>query len=492
VIYLDIDSLRPDHLGCYGYHRDTSPNIDRIARQGVILRNIYASDVPCLPSRTAFFGGKFGTQTGVVNHGGWCADLHPEGLPRSFRTRHAENSFASRLTKAGYWTVSISAFPRRHSAYQAMWGFNEFYDTGRGGMENADEMFAPAADWLRRRGTEDQWFLHLNLWDPHTPYDTPKEFGNPFADAPIGSWLTEEMIAKQRTSFGPHSATEVPGYTSLLDDSYTWGAGEIRNLADAKAHIDAYDTGIAYADHYIGALCNVLDELGILDETAIIISADHGENNGELNIWGDHQTADEFTCHIPSIIKWPGLPAGISRDGMGYHLDLAETILDLAGARKPEGYPGRSLRGQIEGVENGRDALFLSQGAWSLQRTMVWDQKMLIHTHHNGMKDFPEWMLFDLANDRHLTTNLVRTQPEVVAWGAEQLAAHFRTLTSECPVGDPFLVIDGEGGPLHANIHSQDWADYLVRLRETGRGHHADWLTQNGGAPRDPDLSIWG
>ena len=67
ILYVDIDSLRPDHLGCYGYHRDTSPTIDSIAKEGVKFTNFYSTDTPCLPSRTAFFGGNFGFKTGVVN-----------------------------------------------------------------------------------------------------------------------------------------------------------------------------------------------------------------------------------------------------------------------------------------------------------------------------------------------------------------------------------------------------------------------------------------
>ena len=73
VLYIDIDTLRADHLGCYGYHRKTSPNIDRLAQQSVRFECCYASDVPCLPSRTALVTGRFGTHNGVVGHGGTAA-----------------------------------------------------------------------------------------------------------------------------------------------------------------------------------------------------------------------------------------------------------------------------------------------------------------------------------------------------------------------------------------------------------------------------------
>src|SRR5205814_6890113 len=105
VIYVDIDSLRPDHLGCYGYHRKTSPHIDSLANDGVRFNNFYAPDAPCLPSRTAFFTGRFGIQTGVVNHGGVRADIRVEGPGREFRSTSTLDAFAERLRNAGWYTA---------------------------------------------------------------------------------------------------------------------------------------------------------------------------------------------------------------------------------------------------------------------------------------------------------------------------------------------------------------------------------------------------
>jgi len=79
LLYIDIDTLRADHLGCYGYHRATSPNIDAIAARALVFESIYASDVPCLPSRTALLTGRFGIHNGVVNHGGTDADPAIDG-----------------------------------------------------------------------------------------------------------------------------------------------------------------------------------------------------------------------------------------------------------------------------------------------------------------------------------------------------------------------------------------------------------------------------
>ena len=110
VLYLDIDSLRPDHLGCYGYHRDTSPNIDRIARQGVRFTNCYASDVPCLPSRTAMFSGRFGVHNGVINHGGVASEPFNEGAGRGFRSTLGATNWMTCLRNLGYRTTTVSSF----------------------------------------------------------------------------------------------------------------------------------------------------------------------------------------------------------------------------------------------------------------------------------------------------------------------------------------------------------------------------------------------
>ena len=82
LLYLDIDTLRADHLSCYGYHRTTTPNIDALATDGTRFTNVYASDVPCLPSRAALMSGTFGIRNGVVNHGGSGAELRIEGARR--------------------------------------------------------------------------------------------------------------------------------------------------------------------------------------------------------------------------------------------------------------------------------------------------------------------------------------------------------------------------------------------------------------------------
>lgn len=140
ILLLDLDSTRPDHLGCYGYQRNTSPNIDKIADEGVRFSNYYTSDAPCFPSRTALMTGRFGIHNGVVGHGGTAADVRHEGEDRQFRSRLTSECFPALFRSAGMKTALISPFGERHSAWTFYAGFNEIHNTGKGGMESAEEV----------------------------------------------------------------------------------------------------------------------------------------------------------------------------------------------------------------------------------------------------------------------------------------------------------------------------------------------------------------
>ena len=113
ILYLDVDTLGLDHLGCYGYHRDTSPTIDAIAREGVRFRNVYVSDAPCLPSRSALFSGRFGIHTGVVDHCGVAAGPFREGPGRKFGPQLGRTCWLKRLraTSREAWAKQLAKAP---------------------------------------------------------------------------------------------------------------------------------------------------------------------------------------------------------------------------------------------------------------------------------------------------------------------------------------------------------------------------------------------
>ncbi|HEX4024703.1 MAG TPA: sulfatase [Steroidobacteraceae bacterium] len=476
LLYIDIDTLRADHLGCYGYPRRTSPNIDAVAAGAVVFDNIYASDTPCLPSRTALLTGQFGIHNGVVNHGGTDADPVIDGATRQFHSRLHLDSFPNRLKGAGLRTVTVSSFAHRHSAFHWYAGFDEAYNVGKYGMESADEVYAVAADWLRRRGREDDWFLHVHLWDPHAPYRAASAYGQPFADTPTPAWLTEEVRAHHWRGCGPHSAQEGGGFAPNEYDRahYPRQPQEIRDMAAVRAMFDGYDTGVLVADECAGRLLALLGELGVERDTAVMISADHGETLGELNIYSDHQTADEHTAHVPLILKWPGLAAGRHR-ALHYQIDVTATLLELLGRAVPDSWDGQSFAADLRaGTDAGRDHLVTSQGAWTCQRGVRFDDWMLIRTLHDGYHLFDDVMLFDLRNDPFEQHDLAAARPDIIGRGLMLLAQWHDTMIPHAARGrDPLVNVVLEGGPYH--VRGQLPA-YLQRLRATERGDLADLL----------------
>ena len=163
------------------------------------------------------------------------------------------------LRQVGLRTVTISPFAERHSAWWFYAGFNEMYNTGQRGMESAEAVTPTAVDWIRRNAGQDNWFLHINYWDPHTPYRAPAEFGNPFADDPLPDWLTEEVLMQHRQMVGPHKAREISMYDNKTNPRYPRHPGELYDMDSLRQLIDGYDCGIRYMDGHIERLMNELD-----------------------------------------------------------------------------------------------------------------------------------------------------------------------------------------------------------------------------------------
>ncbi len=475
ILYLDLDTQRPDHLGCYGYHRNTSPNVDRIANDGVRFTNYYCSDAPCLPSRAALMTGRFGIHTGVVNHGGTNADMRIDGPTRGFHDRLADESLAAFLRKAGLKTVTISPYAERHSAWWFYAGFSEMYNPGKGGMESAEDVTPIALKWIEQNAANDNWFLHVNYWDPHGPYRAAKEFGNPFENDPLPEWLTADVLAEHRKHVGPHSAREIGMYTNESNPKYPRYPGEIKDMADLRRLIDGYDCGIRYMDDHIGELFAALEKQGVMDDLAIIISGDHAENMGELGIYVEHATADYITCRIPMIVRWPGGRAGHVDTGLHYNLDLAPTLAALFERPPIPRWDGRSFAPAIaNGGDCGRDSLVISQCAHVCQRAVRFGPWLYMRTYHDGFHLFPDEMLFNIEEDPHEQHNVAELHPELCREAVSILNQWHDDMMKTMPHDtDPLWAVMREGGPFHAKGNLRE---YCKRLEATGRGHAIEEL----------------
>jgi len=268
------------------------------------------------------------------------------------------------------------------------------------------------------------------------------------------------------------------------DDDAKWPrhVGRITDRERLRKHINGYDTGIRFADDQVGTIVAALKSAGVYDDTAIIISADHGESQGELGIYGEHGTADNATCRIPMIIKWPGGQAGIDDDELHYNVDFAPTLMELLGGKAQPLWDGKSYAGTIkDGAADGWEDVVVSQCAHVCQRSVRWGDYLYVRTYHDGFHLFPSEMLFDLEADPHEQVDLAEKCPELCREGAWRLSrwheAQMNKIAKVFPndVSDPLWTVIAEGGPFHAlhEARRSPLSHYLKRLEETGRSDAA-------------------
>lgn len=477
VLFIDIDTLRPDHMGCYGYYRSTTPNMDRVAEEGIRFDRYYCSDAPCLPSRAALVSGMFGIRNGAVGHGGTAGDRRLTGIDRSFHDQVDDFNFHNIFRRAGMYTASVSSFAERHSSFWFNAGFNECINVGDGGMESGEKVLPEALSWLERNEHREDWFLHVHFWDPHTPYRAPAEFGNPFEDSPLQTWITEDTLKKHVGMTGPHTIQDLSMYDDVENPQYPRMPGSAFDMEGLKRVFDGYDCGIRYCDSLVGQILDLLKKQGIYEETAIIITSDHGENMGEMGIYCEHGTADHATCHIPMIIKWPGGPKGITEDSFHYNLDLVPTMADILETPHGAHWDGKSFAPVItEGRSVGRNSLVISQMAHVCQRSAIFDHYLYIRTIHDGYHLFPDEMLYDIAADPYEEHDLMAERPDLADRGARILLNwnEAEMKKSQYTV-DPMWTVMKENGPFHT------WGaldNYIERLKKTGRKDGAKALEE--------------
>ena len=495
VLFIDIDTLRPDHMGCYGYGRNTTPNIDAVCAQGARFDNYYCADAPCLPSRASLVSGMFGIRHGAVGHGGTAADKKLYGPERNFTDQVDKNNLFWLFRNAGMKTASVSTFGERHSSHWFTAGLNEVYNVGKGGMESGEEVLPVALDWLQRNGAADDWFLHVHFWDPHTPYRAPKEFAGVFDSAPLDTWITEEIFKEHLKHVGPHSANEIGMYDDNVNPKFPRHPGRLYEYSDVKKLIDGYDAGVYYSDLLVGRIIDFTKGLGIYDDLCVIVTSDHGENIGELGIYSEHATADHGTCRIPLIVKWAGGRPGAVFNGLQCNVDLAPTVAELLGAKPDANWDGVSFAGAITGGAvdcgagcAGRPSVVISQMAHVCQRSARFGDWLYVRTYHDGYHLFDGEMLFNVKDDPYEQRDLKSERPDlcekgakiILDWHDEMMMKSSRPCGANKPGGaispggpvatDPLWTVLGEGGPFHARGHLDA---YLKRLRETGRADGA-------------------
>ena len=394
VILLVIDTLRADHLGCYGYHRETSPCIDSIAEEGVLFEYAYPTDVPTQPSFTSMFTGLRGIETGIVSHS--QTEQLSEEIP----------CFPEILSSNGIVTAAVSTLymMRRWFARGFRYYMNPVAGIRRRLQQvDAEEINEMAFSWIKENYKRD-FFLFIHYWDPHSIYLPPEKYRRLFYSE------DKDECDPENHSLDPLKRQPIWPFTKRHLDGIKEG------ITDIDYVIAQYDGEIRYVDDNVRDLIGLLEDLGIYDETALIITSDHGESLGEHGFYFDHCEVYETTVRVPLIIRYPQLvPRGKRFRGLVQStISLMPTILDLFGIKYEGRLEGKNLIKLANGEEEPCREIYVNQGLWTAKRAIRTEKWKLIKTLDKAFWETPEIELYDMQTDPNETRNLASEKPEVV------------------------------------------------------------------------------
>ncbi|HKB78862.1 MAG TPA: sulfatase-like hydrolase/transferase [Thermoanaerobaculia bacterium] len=368
VLIITIDTLRADHLGAYGYGLAHTPNIDRLATQGLLCTDDVASAPLTMPSHTSIFTGLFPPAHGVRDNGAYALG---DGAV----------TLAERLRDAGYTThafVSAIVLSRRYNLNQ---GF-ETYD---------DDLWAEDAP----------------------PLFMIRERPAPKTGARFLAWFRDWSKTKQKPFFG---------WVHFFDAHQPYHPTQ----ADLAIAPTAYDAEISAVDREIGKIVDALKADGTLDHTLLIITADHGESLGEHGEKTHGIFVYDATVRVPLIVRYPRLFSPRTYRGPVRSVDITPTVLAVLGLPHGNGMDGRSLLEPFRGKQPPPD---LPQYSESLMSELGFGMAPLYAIRDGGYKFIrvPRPELYDLRKDPHELTNLVGSEPRV----ARRLDAELTRLMGE-------------------------------------------------------------
>lgn len=379
VVLLTLDTTRADHLGCYGYFRDTSPRLDELAEEAVLFERCLVPMATTLPTHTSMLTAVWPEEHGVL------ANLRRQTV---YERDPSLVTLTELFAEAGYATGAfVSAFPLRREAGLAN-GF-EVYDQPEDRQRSAEVTTNTALQWLDGVGDR-PLFLWVHYFDPHSPYIPPAPYAKMFHKSPeLSGWLEEREIGRVRRRQSRRKGRPVV-------------AEEDTNL---------YDGEIAYMDHHVGRLLDALRERERWAGTVVAVVGDHGEGLNQHDEAGHGLVWDE-QIRVPFLLRAPGLAAARRSDLVSV-VDLSPTLLSLVGL------PGS---GPLFERASGLDLLSTDFEprpllAQTSDRKEQFGEEVIALT-------TPRWKyldlgtegeeLYDLENDPHELVNLATERPEIL------------------------------------------------------------------------------
>ena len=299
-----VDALRADHLGCYGYNRNTSPALDSLANAGVLWSRAQAQAPWTLPAGASILSGLT-----VRSHRVMQTAYHLYGMPPDMPTAAtllSAEGYATTGQVNGYWMGPELGFHR---------GFRHFsaYPNGHGRARLAvDELMG----MIEGLDPHKPFFAFLHLYDVHSPYHPPSEYGGLWAENPASGrfhWDADHL------------------------------GGVVRDPENRQRYVDLYDGEIRWTDAQLARLFAWLRETGRAETTVVIVTADHGEEFLDHG-WIEHSvTLYQEVLHIPLLAAGPGIPRGVVDSTVVGQIDLLPTLLEMASAELPRHLEGRCL-----------------------------------------------------------------------------------------------------------------------------------------------------
>jgi len=429
VIVLTIDTLRADHLGCYGYERDTSPNIDALVARGALFEDVVSAAPWTLPSYGTLFTGRFpaahraGVRPRLDVMWGTHANgdpLEASSLPSARQTKKLAPklvTLAEALRDQGYRTASLFNNPFLHPTRGIDQGFERYAWYQHTANDGVDE----ALRWIEEQHGV-PFFLFLHLMDPHIPYAPPSPFDEKFS----GKKLDE-----------------------LTD--YPWTLGELRARPKPEAYkeilIDMYDGEIAYTDAQIGRFVDELEARGLMENTILILHSDHGEEFWEHGGFEHGHSLHRELLHVPlAIVYPPRIPAGKRVPARVRTIDVFPTLLDLLGlepeiAELEKGrltgdgatLNARSLLPWVDGERSDDLDTFSEAMLYGPPDAAWWEQKA---RYEGDLKlitggQQPTDLLFDLDQDPGETKNILMERWEEARALRRRMAEAYLMLSKE-------------------------------------------------------------
>ena len=284
ILLFGIDSLRADHTSVYGYHRDTTPHMARFAEGATVFEHNFSPHIPTTSGYANMLTGMdcFGTQIVALRHQG---DMRPGVRP-----------LQEILKDEGYTTSCVgfqSPSARNFDTYLNFDGWAPGPDGFSHKAENCNAVAIPELE--RLAGGEQPFFLFLRHMDPHAPYLPPAPFNRMFYHG---------------NEFDPANTSMDPVFTfkPFCDFFASWMPS---GVTDANYEIAQYDGAIAYMDTCVQTILTALETLGLVENTIVVFTADHGETLYDHECWFDHHGTYDNTLTVPMIIRYPGkMPAG--------------------------------------------------------------------------------------------------------------------------------------------------------------------------------------